>query len=47
LCEFNLEDPLDTQVANHWKQSKTDAEVTAREWTQIQAGGQLNPPNFL
>jgi ubiquitin-conjugating enzyme E2 N len=39
LCEPNPEDPLDTQVANHWKQNKADAEATAREWTRVHAGG--------
>jgi hypothetical protein len=28
-----------TQVANHWKQNKANAEVTTREWTRVHAGG--------
>jgi ubiquitin-conjugating enzyme E2 N len=39
LCEPNPEDPLDTQIANHWKSNRSDAEATAREWTRQYAGG--------
>jgi ubiquitin-conjugating enzyme E2 N len=39
LCEPNPEDPLDTQIANHWKVNRADAEATAREWTRQYAGG--------
>jgi ubiquitin-conjugating enzyme E2 N len=38
LCEPNPEDPLDTQIANHWKSDLADAIITAREWTRLYAG---------
>ncbi|KAH0787301.1 putative ubiquitin-conjugating enzyme E2 N [Histomonas meleagridis] len=34
LCEPNPDDPLDTQIAEHWKTNKADAENTARQWTE-------------
>jgi ubiquitin-conjugating enzyme E2 N len=39
LCEPNLEDPLDTQIAEHYKKNRREAEATAREWTRLHAGG--------
>jgi ubiquitin-conjugating enzyme E2 N len=39
LCEPNLDDPLDNQIADHYRRNKRDAEGTAREWTRLYAGG--------
>jgi ubiquitin-conjugating enzyme E2 N len=33
LSEPNPQDPLDTQVADHWIRDKSGAEKVAREWT--------------
>jgi ubiquitin-conjugating enzyme E2 N len=37
LGEPNPEDPLDTQIAQHWKANRAQAEATAREWTRTHA----------
>ncbi|KAH0794916.1 ubiquitin-conjugating enzyme E2 36-like [Histomonas meleagridis] len=34
LSDPNPEDPLDTNVANHWIKNKAEAEETARKWTK-------------
>ena len=34
LSAPNPDDPLDTNVAELWKTNKTEAEKTARDWTQ-------------
>lgn len=33
----NVEDPLDVQVAEHWKSNRKEAEKQAREWTTAYA----------
>ena len=30
----NVDDPLDEQVAAHWKSKKEEAEAQAKQWTQ-------------
>ena len=37
LCEPNLDDPLDTQVAEMFKNHIDEAKNTAREWTRLYA----------
>lgn len=34
LSEPNPDDPLDNNVANHWKTNKSEAIARAREWTR-------------
>ena len=34
LCEPNIEDPLDPNVAAHWRDNRKEAEQQAREWTR-------------
>ena len=33
LCTPNVEDPLDEQIAEHWRRDPDDAIKTAKEWT--------------
>jgi ubiquitin-conjugating enzyme E2 N len=37
LSAPNPDDPLDNQVANHWKTNEAEAIKTAREWTKKHA----------
>lgn len=33
LCSPNPDDPLDNQVASHWKENYAEAIAKARDWT--------------
>ena len=33
LSAPNLDDPLDEEIASHWKANPEDAKKVAREWT--------------
>ncbi|VDQ04225.1 unnamed protein product [Trichobilharzia regenti] len=37
LSAPNPDDPLDGEVASHWKQNEPEALAKAREWTQLYA----------
>uniref|UniRef100_A0A914ZD28 UBC core domain-containing protein n=1 Tax=Panagrolaimus superbus TaxID=310955 RepID=A0A914ZD28_9BILA len=39
LSAPNPDDPLATDVAEHWKSNEADAIKTAKEWTRINANG--------
>ena len=39
LADPNVDDPLDPQVARHWKQDRNGAIQQAKQWTRAYASG--------